>query len=322
MAVPRVFVSSTYYDLKQVRNNIGSFIDSLGYETVMLEKSEIAYSQEAALEHDCYREIEGCDIVVCIIGNHFGSQSSDADLSITMKELTTAIKEKKKVYIFIAKDVYIENRTYIQNKESGTFKSAYTDDIRIHEFIEQLTNSVRDRVIEPFETTDEIVSTLRKQFAGLLQGLLRREASLSDSKTIYDLQQSADEIRHIVEEFDKKQEAFFQKFDCTIYSVNNTLWVIKNHLGMKQSSFYVKNVNDLDEFMTCLGFKSVTPDDAKEDKRKYVKNTFQSVEILVLKKKLFDDNGEFLDIRSRELLNTLIQHRIEDEDDDLNELPF
>ena len=31
MAVPSVFISSTYYDLKEVRNNIGNFIMNLGY---------------------------------------------------------------------------------------------------------------------------------------------------------------------------------------------------------------------------------------------------------------------------------------------------
>lgn len=319
MAVPRVFISSTYYDLKQVRNNIGSFIESLGYESVMHEKSEVAYTQTTALENDCYHEVESCDIVVCIIGNHFGSQSSDADLSITMKELTTAIKEKKKVYIFIAKDVYIENRTYIQNKDSGTFKSAYTDDLRIHEFVEQLKNSVHDHVIESFETTDEIVCALRKQFAGLLQGFLRKEATLSDRKTAYDLQLSADAIKHAIQDFDEKQAAFFQKFDSTIYSVNNTLWVIKNYLGMKKSSFYAKDVYALDEFMGILGFTSVNVDNKAEDYRKYVRDGFQKAEIFVLKKSLFGDNGELLDIRAKDRLNESISFVVNEDD---GELPF
>ena len=319
MAVPRVFISSTYYDLKQVRNNIGSFVESLGYETVMHENAEVAYTQNNPLEYDCYHEIESCDIVVCIIGNHFGSQSVDTNLSITMKELTTAIKEKKKVYIFIAKDVYIEYRTYLLNKDSGTFKSAYTDDIRIHEFIEQLKNTVKDHVMDSFETTDEIIDNLRKQFAGLLQGLLRREASLSDYKTAYDLQQSADSIQHAIEEFEEKQIAFFQKFDSTIYSVNHTLWTIKNLLGMKKSSFYVQDIDALDEFMSVIGFSSVKVDNRTEDIRKFVKNTYPKTEILVLDKRLFSDDGTFLDIRSREKINEYIHFNVQGDDD---ELPF
>ena len=97
MAAPRVFISSTYYDLKQVRNNIGDFIKDLGYEPVMHERSGVAYTQNDPLEFDCYHELASCDIVICIIGNHFGSKSSENELSITMNELKTAIKNKKKI---------------------------------------------------------------------------------------------------------------------------------------------------------------------------------------------------------------------------------
>ena len=102
MAAPRIFVSSTYYDLRQTRDNIKGFIEGLGYEAVMHEHSGVAYTQNTNLEKDCYREISGCEIVVSIIGNSFGSQSSENELSITMNEIKTAIKNKKKVYIFIA----------------------------------------------------------------------------------------------------------------------------------------------------------------------------------------------------------------------------
>lgn len=52
MAVPRVFLSSTFFDLKQVRNNIGDFIKGLGYEPVMHEKSSVAYTYTTPLEND------------------------------------------------------------------------------------------------------------------------------------------------------------------------------------------------------------------------------------------------------------------------------
>lgn len=52
MAVPRVFLSSTFFDLKQVRNNIGDFIKGLGYEPVMHEKSSVAYTHTTPFEND------------------------------------------------------------------------------------------------------------------------------------------------------------------------------------------------------------------------------------------------------------------------------
>lgn len=32
MAKPRVFISSTFYDLRQIRSDLDNFIDTLGYE--------------------------------------------------------------------------------------------------------------------------------------------------------------------------------------------------------------------------------------------------------------------------------------------------
>lgn len=148
--------------------------------------------------------------MVSIIGNSFGSQSSENELSITMNEIKTAIKNKKKVYIFIANNVYIENNTYMQNKENGNFKSAYTDNIKIHQFIEELKTFNHSNVITPFDTTDQIINTLKSQFAGLLQNLLTREASLTEAKTAYDLQETVEKFKTLIE-FEKEEKEEFLK---------------------------------------------------------------------------------------------------------------
>jgi hypothetical protein len=43
MARPRVFVSSTYFDLKDLRSSLDQFIKTLGFEAVLSEKGNIAY---------------------------------------------------------------------------------------------------------------------------------------------------------------------------------------------------------------------------------------------------------------------------------------
>lgn len=40
---PRIFVSSTYYDLKYIRNDLENFIKSFGYESVLFESGDIAF---------------------------------------------------------------------------------------------------------------------------------------------------------------------------------------------------------------------------------------------------------------------------------------
>ena len=320
MAAPRVFISSTIYDLKQVRNNIGDFIKSLGYEPVMHERAGVAYSQITPLENDCYHELASCDIVVCIIGNHFGSQSLDNDLSITMNEIQNAIKNKKKVYIFIANDVYTEHRTYLLNKDSGTFKSAYTDDIRIHEFIAELNKTVKNHVIMSFETTDQIISILKAQFAGLLQNLLQREASMTDAKTAYDLQESADRMKEIINDFERQKDDIFTKFDSMIFINNRVAFTIKTMLGMEKSAFFAADIDALDEFMLTVGFSINEVDNPLEDERKYVKDYWDKTTSIILKQSVVNENKTFSKSLKKEDFDKGIIFNVEDKNDD--DLPF
>ena len=293
MSVPRVFISSTYYDLRQYRNNIENFIISLGYEPVMHERAAIAYTQNQPLEKDCYKELTSCEIVVCIIGNHFGSQSSDGDLSITMKELKTALKEKKKIYVFISKDVFYENRTYKLNKDNNAFKSAYTDNIKIHEYIAELTENVNDHYIASFETTEEIITILKAQFAGLFQGLLSREAAMTEAKTVYDLQQTADSIRSIVKEFADEKASFYEKINCTFIKNNYILTRIKQCIGLTKCAFFAQDIFALDEIMSLAGYKRT---DSFEDNMafEYVKverdRNSITTKTIYLGEGLFDEN--------------------------------
>ena len=321
MAVPRVFISSTFYDLKQVRFNIGDFIKNLGYEAVMHERSGVAYTQNEPLEQDCYHELASCDIVVCVIGNHFGSRSAGNELSITMNEIQTAIKNRKKVYIFIAKDVYIENRTYEYNKENGNFKSAYTDNLKIHEFISELKNNNRV-LIESFDTTDEIISTLKLQFAGLFQNLLAHDASKSESAVVMDLSETASEIKDSVHELQEEQEAFFKKFESTVFGRNHTLRAVEEFLGLDKSSIFARNLDALDELMTAFGYNRVSVDNKQEDIRKYTKggNFLTDTYVVVLKKVLVNDDGTFKDIRQNSIIRENLVCSVIPADD--TQLPF
>jgi hypothetical protein len=88
MAKPRIFISSTFYDLRQVRADLDFFIEQMGYDPVRNEEGDIPYGKEEALEEYCYKEIKNIDILVCIIGGRFGSESRNNNKSsITQMEL-------------------------------------------------------------------------------------------------------------------------------------------------------------------------------------------------------------------------------------------
>jgi hypothetical protein len=99
MAKPRVFISSTFYDLRQIRIDLDRFIKEMGYEGVLNEFGDIPYGKDDKLEEYCYKEISNIDILVSIIGGRYGSESNNNYNSISQVELRTALELNKQVYI-------------------------------------------------------------------------------------------------------------------------------------------------------------------------------------------------------------------------------
>lgn len=102
MAKPRVFVSSTYYDLKHVHSSLDTFIESLGFESILSEMGNIAYIPDTPLDESCYREAASADIFVLLVGGRYGSEASSEEKkptreffdqydSITKKEYESAL---------------------------------------------------------------------------------------------------------------------------------------------------------------------------------------------------------------------------------------
>lgn len=312
MAAPRVFISSTYYDLRHVREDIGNFIKSMGYEPVMHDRGGVTYAQSETLETSCYNELQNCDIVVCIIGNKYGTQSQDSNLSITMTELTSAIKARKKIYIYILKEVYYENRTYLLNKDNG-FNPASVDNIKIHEFIAEIKGNVKNHPIEPFENISDITDNLRKQFAGLFQRLLAQEAAMTETKTAYDLQSSADKIKNTIDQFDENVQDFFKRFDGTIFKTNFAVRYLQNVLGHTKYQLFISNKDELFDFILSMGFYKL--DFFVQENPNgivFTKYTPEKIHKLTIMDKLFEQNGDIVKDADTEALNELISFTEED----------
>ena len=81
MAKPRIFVSSTFYDMRHIRASMENFISDLGYESILSEKGNIAYDPSLPLDASCYREAESSDIFVLIIGGRYGSEVSESKIN-------------------------------------------------------------------------------------------------------------------------------------------------------------------------------------------------------------------------------------------------
>ncbi|MBA6157025.1 DUF4062 domain-containing protein [Tenacibaculum sp. S7007] len=293
MAKPRVFISSTFYDLKQIRADLNMFIENLGYETIRNEEGNIPYGKDKALEEYCYKEIKNIDILVSIIGGRYGSESKREKSSISQIELRTALKEEKQVYIFIEKNVLSEYETYLLNKENEKTIYKYVDNLKIYKFIEEVKNLNANNNIKSFETASEITHYLKEQFAGLFQSFLENQRRVKEVSIIDNLEKTAFTLNKLVnyisnENIEKDTEI------NQILSLNHPLVEkVRENLQIEYS-FYIEGFNDLNKLLEARGytkdefdeiFSDNTPNEyywLKETERKNIKIT--------ISKEIFENN--------------------------------
>lgn len=188
MARPRIFVSSTYYDLKHIRASMEIFIESLGYDAVLSEKGDIAYTPDTPLDESCYREAQNSDIYVLIIGGRYGSEVSetrsevtknffDRYESITKQEYKSAVEKDIPIYVLIEKPVYSEYQTFRKNRSNEGVNYAHVDSVNIFHFIEEILAQPRNNPVHTFDRHSEVEEWLREQWAGLFRELIQRLSS-------------------------------------------------------------------------------------------------------------------------------------------------
>lgn len=202
MAKPRVFVSSTYYDLRHIRSSLETFILLLGYEPILSEKGVISYSPDVALDESCYREAASADIFVLIVGGRYGSESSsgpkfsdknffDRYDSVTKTEYENARLAEIPIYILIENSVYVEYRTYVSNKDNTTVNYVSVDSINVFKLIDHILAQTRNNPVFSFSNYADIENWLREQWSGMFKELLKsrsQKAQISElSKKINDL---------------------------------------------------------------------------------------------------------------------------------------
>jgi len=199
MAKPRVFISSTFFDLRSMRASLERFVKEMGYDPILFERGHIPWGKEESLENYCYREIHTCDILIAVIGGKFGSTSQNNDSSITQNEINEAFEKGKQVYLFVDKTVYSEYYTYQKNKQLEDFTPISVDNVKVFDFIQTIFNLNVGNPIEPFETVEDIIRFLKAQWAGLFQRLLATTSREFESKLISDIKTSSETLRSLVD---------------------------------------------------------------------------------------------------------------------------
>ena len=290
MAKPRVFVSSTFYDLKQVREDLDRFISGLGYEAVLHEAGDVAYGKDSPPEGYVHREIEMCDILICVIGGRYGTESQEQPgSSITQQELKTAIDNQVQVFIFIEQAVHSEYGTYLINKETTDIKYRSVDDPRVYEFIEAVHKLPRNNPIAPFQTASDIVDFLKSQWTGLFQRFLQDQKRIEEIRTLEEMKSVAGTleqlVRFLTEERKDKDDGIQQ-----ILLANHPVFYRFQELTKTSYRVFFTNEDELNQWLRSRGWTPISATSHDGDSyREWSRDA--TGQYMKLTEAIFDDEG-------------------------------
>jgi len=174
-------VSSTFYDLRQVRADLARFItDELGYIALLSELPSFPVNPDLDTVANCRARVEqDADIFVLVIGGRYGSIDDKTNTSITNLEFLSARQRGIPVYSFVEKRVLSILPIWKRNADLNF--SDVVDTSRLFDFVEYVRSQERVWTF-PFETAQDIIGVLRRQFAYLFNDALRIRLRLSGTE--------------------------------------------------------------------------------------------------------------------------------------------
>lgn len=176
MAAPRVFISSTCYDLAAERDTLSEFCAGWGFDTTLSERGDIFYHPDLHTHDSCVRETSNCQLFVLIIGGRFGgSYVVDPKKSITNAEYSAAAKNGTPIFTFVKQDVLNDHNLWQRNKDKSfsleiTYPSIDKQEhaIDIFKFIDEVRHAPSNNGFFGFKLAKDINALLRKQWAGMM----------------------------------------------------------------------------------------------------------------------------------------------------------
>ena len=228
MPSPKVFVSSTCYDLGPTRERLRKFLLDLGYDPILSEYSDVLYDHRTHTHTSCLQEVPGADMVVLIVGSRFGGKAVpealsavDIDrisnnvfdvsaidnitsLSVTQLEVLKAVEDQLPVFAFVDEKVWHDHHVYEKNSEiveQIKFPSIDKQEtaVYIFEFINFLKSRIRGNSVISFSKVEDIESHLRKQWASLFQRLLKEDRDRSyDDRRAFGLSEQIEDLKTAV----------------------------------------------------------------------------------------------------------------------------
>lgn len=259
MATPRVFISSTCYDLNEIRESIENYLCELEFETILSDKGHIYYQPGLHTHESCIKEVGNCNLFILIIGGRFGGTFvGDENRSVVNAEYDAAKSERIPIVTFIKKTVWDNHLFYIKNKgndKDGIIEYPAIENQKtakkIFEFIDKVRLSEKNNGVFPFGNSNELIGILKKQFAGMIFNHLYEERIENTQNII------SGQLNELKNQSVKSNE-MLEKLFLQLYTESNSsdqLKEIEQSQAINNFFFYLNqfyNINKINDWQPLL----------------------------------------------------------------------
>jgi hypothetical protein len=178
----KVFISSTCFNLKDLRAELAEEIQSWGFIPIWNESPDFPVIQGLHSHDICLDAVKMCDVYILIIdsrygGKYQGTKYPHKDISITQYESQIAFNEGKEIYTFVRDEIWNEKPVYKKNLENNiVIHPFHAKDIEVFNFIDFIIKQKSNNWIEQFKTSIDLKSKLCAKM-----GIIRTEISTNNS---------------------------------------------------------------------------------------------------------------------------------------------
>lgn len=250
MAKVNIFVSSTCYDLSQIRNDIRQCIIDMGHNPILSEVQDFPVNPNLTNVENCINAVKNeADIFILIIGNKYGS-ISDSGTSITNTEFLTAIEKNIPIYTFAKKEMI--NILPIWERNHNADFSHVVDTSEIFEFLSDVRQK-RGLWNFEFENAKDITEILKVQLSNLFKESLkyRNIISRNNESDLFDKISSAS-INILLKKEDCYEIRFFMQ---AMYDEIQKYTDLKNDYTYTILFKIEDNLTDAEQTFNWLQFK-------------------------------------------------------------------
>lgn len=195
---PVVFVSSTCYDLKQIREDLKDFFEeNYGFQTMLSEFDSFPIDPCKGTFENCIENVDkAADVFVLIIGNRYG-YVMESGKSITNLEYLHAKAKGIPIYVFVDKQLYDNMKIWRSNKDANF--TGVVDNPKIFEFVSSIYDESK-QWIYTYDSVRDIKMALKQQLSLVFfDGLTLKRLSGDSYNKIITTELPSGAVRMIVE---------------------------------------------------------------------------------------------------------------------------